>query len=102
MKALSTTMIIVVTIIVILIAALVILTIFGQGVTPIATLAEAKSLCISEATSTCATTGTLPITWTAPNKNVQGELMSCQRVMGIECEMPTGCTCSMYGLSVPS
>jgi hypothetical protein len=63
MKALSTTMIIVVTVIVILIAALIVLTIFGGGVSQVATLSEAKALCGTQGKSTCQMTGTLPPTW---------------------------------------
>jgi hypothetical protein len=101
MKALSTTLIIVISAVVILVAALVVLTIFGQGTGQIATLAQAKTICQSSGSTTCAQSGVLPLTWGLPDKNVAGTMMTCQKIMDVECG-DDGCKCNDYGFSIPS
>jgi hypothetical protein len=71
MKAMSTTLVIVVTAIVILVAAMVVITIFGGGMGQISTIAQAESLCETQAVSTCKSVGQLPPTWDVPTVNVQ-------------------------------
>ncbi len=78
MKALSTTLIIVISAVVILVAALVVLTIFGQGVGQVATLAQARTICQTYASQSCQSTGAMPLTWDVPNVNVAGKLASCR------------------------
>jgi len=46
-----------------LVAALVILTIFGTGITPIGIFSGQRNLCVSQFTSTCQSTGYQPSDW---------------------------------------
>jgi hypothetical protein len=88
MKALSTVLTIVIAAVVILVAALVILTIFIQGTSPLASLAEAKNFCRTQATPICETTGNMPFTWDIPSVSVGGVLKACSdsEVLGDKCE----------------
>ncbi len=106
MKALSTTLIIVISAVVILVAALVVLTIFGQGVGQVATLAQAKSACQTEGRASCQTTGVLPLTWSVPTKNVQNEgYQSCKQVLKDMCGgkdwKTETCNCNDYNWPTP-
>ena len=92
MKGLSETMFIIVAVIVILIVALVILTIFGNTITRITPIAEARQNCQITAESTCASIGTLPITWGAPSENTDQGMVSCADLL-------PGCACSGQVLS---
>ena len=97
MKGLSTTLIIVISAVVILVAALVVLTIFGQGVSQVATLAQAKSTCEAAGKASCSTTGALPPTWKAPTNNIQDQgMQSCMTVIGKTCTNDV-CKCDIYG-----
>jgi len=78
MRAMSHTLVIVVSVIVILVAALVVITIFGGGVQQVASIAQAKALCISQASASCAATGQMPPNWRAKSVRLpDGELVSC-------------------------
>ena len=96
MKAMSTTLTLVVVAIVILITAVIVLTIFWQGVTPAVGLTEAKSICQTQATVSCATFNKMPPTWNVENMKVtvdgKTSTMSCSKVPGI-----TGNDCAAYG-----
>ena len=90
MKGLSTTLIIVISAVVILVAALVVLTIFGQGASVVASLAQARSVCNSQAAQSYETVGVMPINWDVPSVNVNGELKSCADAYK---EIKQACTC---------
>lgn len=79
-KGMSMTLTIIVAAVVILVTALVLLTIFGTGITPVASIAEAKAQCTFQAETLCKTTGTHPPTWNMKTMNVGGELKSCEEV----------------------
>ena len=76
-KGMSTTLVIIVAAVVILVTALVILTIFGTGIAPISSLAEARTQCTLQGKQLCITTGVLPPTWDMKSMNVGGEMKSC-------------------------
>ena len=102
MKGLSTTLVIVISAVVILVAALVVLTIFGQGVGQVATLAQASSSCQTEGRASCSTTGILPTTWSVPTKNVENEgYKSCKWVLKDTCAESATCKCDSYQFTVP-
>ena len=67
------TLTVVVAAIVILITALVVITIFGSGMTNVGTVAQAKSVCETQAKASCDSTGDCPITWNIPNIRVAGK-----------------------------
>jgi hypothetical protein len=101
MRALSTTLIIVISAVVILVAALVVLTIFGQGASQVATLAQARTSCQAEGSSACSSSGVLPLTWNVPTKNVEGTLESCAYVMRDLCSGADCTRCTDFGFSTP-
>lgn len=102
MRGLSTTLIIVISAVVILVAALVLLTIFGQGVSQVATLAQARTTCQTEGRASCSTTGVLPATWLVPTKNIENEgYRSCKWVLKDMCKESETCTCRSYDFDVP-
>ena len=81
MKGISTTLIIVVTAIVILVAALVVLSIFGQGITPITDITQARNICQQQVAVTCQAIGQVPPTW-HQNTMRQGDIMvSCSELV---------------------
>lgn len=80
MKALHAGMVIVVSAIVIVIVATVVLTVFNVGVTPISTLADARSYCSIQGASACQVTGSPPLTWNSPSVLVDGVMRSCSYV----------------------
>jgi len=82
MKALHTPVNIVVAAVVIIIAALVILTVFGVGITPVRTLTDARSHCSIQGVSTCQATGNPPPGWNSPSVMVDGVLISCGDATG--------------------
>jgi len=67
-KGLSQTLYLIVVAVVLLVLALVLLSIFGGGIAPIVNLSDAKSICATEASASCAATHSLPPTWTAKTK----------------------------------
>lgn len=81
-KGMSTTLVVAVTAIIILIVALVVLTIFGGVMNPYGTLADARNNCINQGRTTCATTGTLPITWNVYFK-VGEQTTSCRDLVTV-------------------
>jgi len=88
MKGLSTTILIVVSAVVILVAALVVLAIFGSGITPITDFAQARSICMQRGASVCATLKTLPSDWYSTNLNINGQYKSCS-----DSEIAGSCKC---------
>lgn len=96
MKAMSQTMYLVVAAIIIMVTAVVVIAIFWQGVTPAIGLTEAKSLCLTQATTSCTTMNQMPPTWNVPNvKVIEGtktETISCLQV--ISKEGLSTCTCN--------
>ena len=93
MKALSTTILVVVTAVVILVAALVLLTIFGTGISPVAMLSDERNSCITQASATCTATGQLPATWSIALKGGK----SCKELTG-NCDK-CSCISSSFGQS---
>ena len=92
MKAMTSTLTLVVAAIVILVTAVVILVIFQHGITPAVGLTEAKSLCLTEATTTCTAFGQMPSNWNIPSKKVvtangKTETQSCSQIV------VSGCNC---------
>lgn len=85
MKAMSQTLYLVVAVVVILVTAVIILAIFWQGVTPAMGIAEAKSICQTQAAVSCATFVQMPPTWSVDNMRVSGdgkaETKSCAQIM---------------------
>ena len=84
MRALHTTVNIVVAAVVIIIAALVILTIFGMGITPVSTMTELRSQCSIQGVSSCQATGNPPPGWNSPSVMVDGVLISCREATDYE------------------
>jgi hypothetical protein len=85
MRALSATLVIVISAVVILVAALVVLTIFGQGTAPLATLAEARNFCRVQATPICESIGQMPFTWKVPSVNYENKIQSCDEIFNGNC-----------------
>jgi hypothetical protein len=87
MKGLSETMYIIIAVIVILIVALVVLTIFSNVPTSVSTIADARNNCRLTAESSCAATGTLPVTWSTPSHRTDQGIIACSdsRLLGPSC-----------------
>ncbi len=84
------TLTVVVAAIVILITALVVITIFGSGMTQVGGIAQAKSVCESQAAASCAATNQCPLTWNTPTiRDSEGKTMSCAD-SGAVCPCATG------------
>ncbi|RLJ09800.1 MAG: hypothetical protein DRP15_02380 [Candidatus Aenigmatarchaeota archaeon] len=81
MKALSTTILIVISAVVILIAALIVLTIFGQGVSQVSTITKFRNNCLIQARTSCQITGQLPPNWHA-EVIIEKQKTSCYEEMG--------------------
>ena len=76
------TLTVVVAAIVILITALVVITIFGSGMTNVGSIAEAEAFCKTQCEAACRTTSGIPITWSVNNINKNGVPTSCQAEVG--------------------
>ena len=76
-KGMSTTLVIIVAAVVILVTALVLLTIFGGSITPIASLADAKNHCTTVGDASCKAVGQLPPTWSANTVSYNNNMVSC-------------------------
>jgi len=99
----NTTLAVVVSAIVILITALVVITIFGGGIGQVGSLTNAKSICETQARSSCLSTGQLPLTWDIPSVSIpatggSSSLVACSdgSVKG------SGKKCSDYGYPTPT
>ena len=79
-KGMSMTLTIIVAAVVILVTALVLLTIFGGGMIPIASLAEAETHCGIIGDASCRATGQLPPTWWANTIKLDNKMTSCGEV----------------------
>jgi hypothetical protein len=69
--------------IMLIVAALVVLTIFGGGMSQFGNLANAKANCINSGKTSCETTGMTPFNWNT--KNIQkpdGGYTSCSELVG--------------------
>ncbi len=78
------TLTVVVAAIVILITALVVITIFGSGMTNVGSMAELESFCKTQCETSCRTTGQPPVTWNVNNvQDKNGQLTSCGAALGI-------------------
>jgi len=90
MKGVSAVVWLIVVIIVMLVAALVILSMFGGAITPVASLADAKNICLTACRPFCDTVASgekaktkIPIpTWNTPTMSVGGEAKSCRDLVG--------------------
>ena len=82
------TLTVVVAAIVILITALVIITIFGQSIGNVATIAEGKTYCKTVLETSCKTTNAVPPVWKV---NVGGEVKDCSALEGM-----SNCACTEY------
>lgn len=81
----ETTLTVVVAAIVILITALVVITIFGSGITQVSGIMQARSICQTQCEASCRATGTPPITWNVPTiRDENNNVMSCQGI-GLSC-----------------
>jgi len=85
-KGITTVVWIVVVIIIMLVAVLVILSMFGGGITQVASLTEARNICIQQFTTNCMATGTAPPTWSMPTIRVGTEAVSCASQVTCSCE----------------
>ena len=92
-KGMTQTLQLVVAAIVVLIVALVLLTIFSGGIRQVATMTEARALCGTEGATTCATAGSLPVSWSVAMWYVQaeGRTVSCLELMREVCDDPSSC-----------
>lgn len=94
-KGMSQTIGIVVAAIVILITALIIITIFGSGISPIADYSARRNVCLQMASTSCASYGRLPNDWYAPVQYREGSEVktgSCAQMEGLvncRCEANT-------------
>lgn len=80
-KGVSQTMWIVIAIVVFLVIALVVLTMFGTGVQTFASISQATSFCQTQLSTSCAATGSPPVTWGADNiRMTDGTVTSCAGV----------------------
>ena len=108
----SQTLYLVVAALVILVTALVVLAIFFQGVTPAMGIAEAKSICQTQAVTACSTFGQLPPTWSVQNMRVvkdgKSEDKSCSQIMSdsgygtCSCSDKKEFTCGVQGTATPA
>jgi hypothetical protein len=101
MKGISATLLIIVSAIVILIAALVVLTIFGSGITPIVDLTNGRNLCLQQVAQSCTITGDVPPTWNAATMNVK----EGDKILSLPCsdaKLANCKTCQECGITVPS
>jgi len=80
------TLTVVVAAIVILITALVVITIFGTGITQVTSITQAKAICATQIQSTCSWAHDEPPTWTSKNLRVGETPMSCAEAL-------SGCQC---------
>lgn len=87
MKGMSQTLYLVVAAMVILVTAVVVIAIFFRGVGPATGIAEAKALCMTQATTACLTFDQMPPIWNVQNIKVTGETseQSCAQVVGVSC-----------------
>ena len=85
------TLTVVVAAIVILITALVIITIFGQTIGNVATIAEGKSLCRTVLETSCKATNAKPAVWKV---NVNGVVQECSALQGM-----SACACTNYAVT---
>jgi len=85
------TLSVVVAAIVILITALVIITIFGQSIGNVATIAEGETYCRTVLEASCKTANSKPTVWKV---NIGGNVQECSGLPGI-----SSCTCSEYTVS---
>jgi hypothetical protein len=88
----NTTLAVVVSAIVILITALVVITIFGNSMGNVGSIAEAKSLCMSTYATSCAATGSSPTVWAVSVNGVRTQCLdtlvrgcSCQNRVAVGC-----------------
>jgi len=98
----NTTLAVVVSAIVILITALVVITIFSGGINQVGSLTNARSICQTQASSSCRSTNSLPLTWniptvSIPNPSGQGgnTLVACGGTAAPNLQM--GSDCSGFG-----
>jgi hypothetical protein len=96
MKAMSQTLYIVVAAMVIMVTALVVLAIFFPAMVPAASLADAKNLCLTKATSACAAFNTMPPDWNVVNVDVREGGTTTKN----SCRVLTGIS-SCSGLNTP-
>ena len=88
----STTIVIIVAAVVILVTALVILTIFGNSLTPIVGISQAKAQCQTAAESSCKLTNQLPPTWNSPMYKISPTDTTLKACSDINiCSGITGC-----------
>ena len=91
MKGLQTSLNVVIAAIVILIVALVLLTIFGVGITPVRTITGAVANCDAVGAASCLTVGSLPATWSSQSFLVDGAMKACSSPEIKSCSTCSGC-----------
>lgn len=96
MKALHTSLVIVISAIVILIAALVVLTVFGTGITPMRSITDARSFCLTQGSYSCQATGSPSLGWSSPSVMVNNVMQSCGQLTNCPAATDT-CSCILGG-----
>jgi hypothetical protein len=76
-KGMSMTLTIIVAAVVILVTALVLLTMLGGSITPLASLTDARNTCKMAGKPLCETTGGLPPTWDIPSFSINNVIKKC-------------------------
>jgi hypothetical protein len=84
-KGMSQTLVIIVAAVVILVTALVLLTIFGSGIAPVASITEVRNNCQTIGDASCSATGQLPPTWNAKIYKVGDLVRACSDVCESTC-----------------
>jgi hypothetical protein len=92
MRGIHTSITITVAAAAILLVALVVLNIFGFGMSSVSTLAEAGSQCSMQGVSTCQATAALPATWNSPSVFLNNAVISCREATGCG-----SCSCILGG-----
>ena len=103
MKAMSQTLVIVVAVVVILVTGLIVMAIFNQAASNVMPMFQAKAICQTEASGSCAGFDKLPATWNVQNKKYLDEkgeetTGSCANLFsGQEC----GCKDGVFKCGIP-
>jgi hypothetical protein len=86
----DTTLALVVAAIVILITALVVVTIFGNAMTPLGGISSAESVCRTQCVASCKMSNgqSMPLTWDVPTvrRGTDSQLVACGSFMGKTCD----------------
>lgn len=84
MKAITVTLSMVVASIAILITGVVVVTMFGSGMTQMQSLTKAREYCFSQLAASCGSLNTPPLTWGIANVKTGDGLQSCRTLTGTD------------------